>query len=140
MEEMTTAASDDQGRMQNYLTVVAGLFLPPTLIVGVLALSNMSGYPHFLQQGEAFWFVVGLLVVLFIAELLFFWKLGWIKDPWWVTYFFLKRENDRNRIIVEGKRNMLVQRLGTSGQNSINSQLRRPEAVLEVEELLRKRV
>lgn len=58
------------------LTIVAGIFLPLGFITGLLGI-NVGGMPG-VDDGDAFWIVVGLCGAIMTAQLLLFWKWRWL--------------------------------------------------------------
>ena len=61
----------------NYLlTIVAAIFLPLGFITGLLGI-NVGGMPG-VQDGDAFWVVVGPCVLIFVMQLVLFWKWKWL--------------------------------------------------------------
>jgi len=58
------------------LTIVAAVFLPLGFITGLLGI-NVGGMPG-VNNGDAFWVVVGLCGVIFALMLLLFWKWKWL--------------------------------------------------------------
>ncbi|MEL1249220.1 zinc transporter ZntB [Aurantiacibacter gilvus] len=58
------------------LTIVAGIFLPLGFITGLLGI-NVGGMPG-VDDGDAFWIVVGLCGAVMTAQLLLFWKWRWL--------------------------------------------------------------
>ncbi|MBH5320995.1 CorA family divalent cation transporter [Aurantiacibacter sediminis] len=58
------------------LTIVAGIFLPLGFITGLLGI-NVGGVPG-MDDGNAFWVVVGLCGAILIVQLLLFWKWKWL--------------------------------------------------------------
>ncbi len=61
----------------NYLlTIVAAIFLPLGFITGLLGI-NVGGMPG-VNDGHAFWIVVGLCCAILTAQLVLFWKWKWL--------------------------------------------------------------
>lgn len=61
----------------NYLlTIVAAIFLPLGFITGLLGI-NVAGMPG-TDNGQAFWVVVGLCCIIFVMQLVLFWKWKWL--------------------------------------------------------------
>ena len=61
----------------NYLlTIVAAVFLPLGFLTGLLGI-NVGGVPG-LNDSHAFWIVVGLCGVIFLMQLVLFWKWKWL--------------------------------------------------------------
>ena len=58
------------------LTIVAGIFLPLGFLTGLLGI-NVGGMPG-MQDPDAFWLVVGLCLVLFVALIVTFRRLRWL--------------------------------------------------------------
>ena len=58
------------------LTIVAGIFLPLGFITGLLGI-NVGGMPG-VDDGNAFWVVVGLCGAIMLGQLLLFWKWRWL--------------------------------------------------------------
>ncbi len=58
------------------LTIVAGIFLPLGFITGLLGI-NVGGMPG-VDDGNAFWVVVGLCTAILAVQLLLFWKWKWL--------------------------------------------------------------
>lgn len=61
-----------RGPDQYILTIVAAIFLPLSFLTGLLGI-NVGGIPG-VDNGNAFWIVVGLCLGIFIAQAVFFWK------------------------------------------------------------------
>lgn len=58
------------------LTIVAGIFLPLGFITGLLGI-NVGGMPG-VDDGNAFWIVVGLCSAILATQLVLFWKWRWL--------------------------------------------------------------
>ena len=58
------------------LTIVAGIFLPLGFITGLLGI-NVGGMPG-VDDGNAFWLVVGLCCTILLVQLALFWKWKWL--------------------------------------------------------------
>ncbi|RIV85119.1 zinc transporter ZntB [Aurantiacibacter zhengii] len=58
------------------LTIVAGIFLPLGFITGLLGI-NVGGMPG-VEDGNAFWIVVGLCCTILLVQLALFWKWKWL--------------------------------------------------------------
>ncbi len=58
------------------LTIVAGIFLPLGFITGLLGI-NVGGMPG-VDDGDAFWIVVGLCVAIMATQLALFWRWKWL--------------------------------------------------------------
>lgn len=58
------------------LTIVAGIFLPLGFITGLLGI-NVGGMPG-VEDGNAFWIVVGLCAAILSVQLVLFWKWKWL--------------------------------------------------------------
>ena len=58
------------------LTIVAGIFLPLGFLTGLLGI-NVGGMPG-MEDPDAFWLVVGLCLVLFVALIVTFRRLRWL--------------------------------------------------------------
>ncbi|WP_271079507.1 CorA family divalent cation transporter [Aurantiacibacter sp. MUD61] len=58
------------------LTIVAGIFLPLGFITGLLGI-NVGGMPG-VNDGDAFWVVVGLCCAILAVQLVLFWKWKWL--------------------------------------------------------------
>ncbi|MGB3795243.1 MAG: zinc transporter ZntB [Alteraurantiacibacter sp.] len=58
------------------LTIVAGIFLPLGFITGLLGI-NVGGMPG-VEDGDAFWIVVGLCGAILMVQLALFWKWKWL--------------------------------------------------------------
>jgi zinc transporter len=74
-EEFNYQISERMNRTMYALTVVAAI-LPPSLIVGLFGI-NVGGMPG-VDNGGAFWIVVGAIAVLAVAEYFCLRKLRWI--------------------------------------------------------------
>jgi len=69
-EELSNILSDHMNKMMYQLSIVATIFLPLSLLTGLLGI-NVAGIPG--SNNEiAFWIVCGILVILSIAEYWFF--------------------------------------------------------------------
>ena len=61
----------------NYLlTLVAAIFLPLGFLTGLLGI-NVGGMPG-VEDGDAFWVVVGLCGAIFLMQLALFWRWKWL--------------------------------------------------------------
>ena len=58
------------------LTIVAGIFLPLSFLTGLLGI-NVGGMPG-VDDGQAFWVVVAICVLAFVALMVLFKKLRWL--------------------------------------------------------------
>ncbi|MWV27077.1 zinc transporter ZntB [Aurantiacibacter rhizosphaerae] len=58
------------------LTIVAGIFLPLGFITGLLGI-NVGGMPG-VEDGDAFWIVVGACFAILTVQLALFWKWKWL--------------------------------------------------------------
>lgn len=68
-EETNTRLAEQMNRTMVVLSVIAGIFLPLTLLTGLLGI-NVAGIPG-AGHPAAFWVVCGILVAVAIAEVLF---------------------------------------------------------------------
>lgn len=75
-EELNSMLADRMNRTMYVLTVVAAMMLPPSLIVGLFGI-NVGGMPG-LEHQWAFYEVIGLIIVLGLAEVYLLRKLKWI--------------------------------------------------------------
>ena len=76
MDEIRARAVARTEQTNNRLTVVATIFLPLTFLTGLLGI-NVAGIPA-AAHPHAFWWVVGLCVVSFLAQLLLFRRWRWL--------------------------------------------------------------
>jgi zinc transporter len=58
------------------LTIVAGIFLPLGFLTGLMGI-NVGGMPG-VDDGNAFWVVVGICVSVLAVQLLLFWRWKWL--------------------------------------------------------------
>lgn len=71
-DELTSKLSEQMNRTMFLLSIVATIFLPLSLLTGLLGI-NVGGIPGD-RNPYAFYIVTGLLVVLGVAEAIYFWK------------------------------------------------------------------
>jgi len=71
-DELASKLSEQMNRTMFLLSIVATIFLPLSLLTGLLGI-NVGGIPGD-RNPHAFYIVAGLLVVLGIAEAIYFWK------------------------------------------------------------------
>ena len=76
MDEIRGRAQARSEQATYILTIVAGIFLPLGFITGLLGI-NVGGMPG-VENGDAFWIVVGLCGVILAAQLYLFWKWKWL--------------------------------------------------------------
>ncbi len=76
MDELRARAVASSDRTNYLLTIVAAIFLPLGFLTGLLGI-NVGGMPG-VEDGDAFWIVVGLCVAILVAQLVFFWKWKWL--------------------------------------------------------------
>lgn len=75
-DEFNYQMSERMNRTMYVLTVVAAILLPPSLLTGLLGI-NVGGLPG-VDDGNAFWIVVGAIVALGVVEYALLRKLKWI--------------------------------------------------------------
>lgn len=75
-EEFNYQISERMNRTMYALTVVAAILLPPSLIAGLFGI-NVGGMPG-VENGAAFWIVIGAIAVLAVVEYICLRKLRWI--------------------------------------------------------------
>jgi zinc transporter len=75
-EEFNYQISERMNRTMYALTVVAAILLPPSLIAGLFGI-NVGGMPG-VENGAAFWVVIGAITVLAVVEYICLRKLRWI--------------------------------------------------------------
>ncbi len=76
MDELRTRALARSERTNYVLTLVAAIFLPLGFITGLLGI-NVGGMPG-VNDGRAFWIVLGICVVVFSSQMFLFRKWKWI--------------------------------------------------------------
>ncbi len=75
-DELNNRLADQMNRTMDLLTIVAAVLLPPSLITGLFGI-NVGGMPG-VESTSAFATVVGVLVVLAVAEVILLRRLKWI--------------------------------------------------------------
>lgn len=75
-EEFNYQISERMNRTMYALTVVAAILLPPSLVAGLFGI-NVGGMPG-IDNGNAFWMVIGAITVLAVVEFICLRKLRWI--------------------------------------------------------------
>ncbi|MBR0553296.1 zinc transporter ZntB [Stakelama marina] len=75
-DEINSRAAARANQTMYMLSVVAAIFLPLSFVTGLLGI-NVGGMPG-VNDGDAFWITVALLVGLFGFQLLIFRKLKWL--------------------------------------------------------------
>ena len=75
-DELRARAVSRSERTNYVLTIVAAVFLPLGFLTGLLGI-NVGGVPG-MEDQDAFWIVVGLCCLVFIGQLLLFWKWRWL--------------------------------------------------------------
>ncbi|MGB7408094.1 MAG: zinc transporter ZntB [Pontixanthobacter sp.] len=76
MDELRARAVASSDRTNYLLTIVAAIFLPLGFLTGLMGI-NVGGMPG-VEDGDAFWIVVGLCVAILIGQVVFFWKWKWL--------------------------------------------------------------
>ncbi|MCT2559269.1 zinc transporter ZntB [Tsuneonella sp. YG55] len=76
MDELRTRALARSERTNYVLTLVAAIFLPLGFITGLLGI-NVGGMPG-VDDGDAFWIVVGICVAIFAVQMMLFRRWKWI--------------------------------------------------------------
>lgn len=76
MDELRARAVASSDRTNYLLTIVAAIFLPLGFLTGLLGI-NVGGMPG-VDDGNAFWIVVGLCLAVFAMQLLLFWRWKWL--------------------------------------------------------------
>jgi magnesium transporter len=61
------------------LTVITALFMPLTLITGIFGM-NFAEMP-LLKDKSGFWITVGIMMMIVVGLLLFFWRKRYLDDP-----------------------------------------------------------
>ncbi|MBD3163015.1 MAG: zinc transporter ZntB [Candidatus Eisenbacteria bacterium] len=74
-DELSNRLSEEMNRRMYALSVIAGIFLPLSLLTGLLGI-NVAGIPG-AEEPSAFLIVCGLLVVIAILEIFIFRKMRW---------------------------------------------------------------
>ena len=75
-DELRARALARSDRTNYLLTIIAAIFLPLGFLTGLLGI-NVGGMPG-VDDGHAFWIVVGLCAAILIGQLVFFWKWKWL--------------------------------------------------------------
>ncbi len=75
-DELRARAVARSDRTNYLLTIVAAVFLPLSFVTGLLGI-NVGGMPG-VDDGHAFWLVVGLCSAIFVMQLLLFWRWKWL--------------------------------------------------------------
>ncbi|WP_067789456.1 zinc transporter ZntB [Paraurantiacibacter namhicola] len=75
-DELRARALARSERTNYVLTVVAAVFLPLGFLTGLLGI-NVGGIPG-VEDQDAFWIVVGLCGLVFLGQLLLFWRWRWL--------------------------------------------------------------
>ncbi|RPF71865.1 zinc transporter ZntB [Aurantiacibacter spongiae] len=75
-DDIRARAASRAERTNYLLTIVAAIFLPLGFITGLLGI-NVGGMPG-VNDGDAFWIVVGLCSAILCVQLALFWKWKWL--------------------------------------------------------------
>lgn len=75
-DELRARAVARSDRTNYLLTIIAAIFLPLGFVTGLLGI-NVGGMPG-VDDGDAFWIVVGMCVAVFAMQLFLFWKWKWL--------------------------------------------------------------
>ncbi|MFB0612464.1 zinc transporter ZntB [Aurantiacibacter poecillastricola] len=77
LQDDIRARADARSERTNYLlTIVAAIFLPLGFITGLLGI-NVGGMPG-VEDGHAFWIVVGLCCGILLVQVILFWRWKWL--------------------------------------------------------------
>lgn len=76
LDEIRARAISRSERTNYLLTIVAAVFLPLGFLTGLLGI-NVGGMPG-VEDGDAFWLVVGLCLAVFGMQMLLFWRWKWL--------------------------------------------------------------
>lgn len=75
-----SSVANRQNEVMKILSIVAAIFLPLTLIVGVYGM-NFVNMPE-LQWSYGYYVVLGFLVLAIVFAMWLFWSRGWINWGW----------------------------------------------------------
>ncbi len=75
-DELRARALARSERTNYILTIVAAVFLPLGFLTGLLGI-NVGGMPG-VDDGDAFWIVVGLCLAVFAMQMALFWRWRWL--------------------------------------------------------------
>lgn len=75
-DDVANRLTETMNRNMYILSIVAAIFLPLGFLTGLLGI-NVGGMPG-VDDSDAFWITCAALVVLLVAELLFFRKMKWL--------------------------------------------------------------
>ena len=75
-DEIRARAVASSEKATYMLTIVAGIFLPLSFLTGLMGI-NVGGMPG-VDDGDAFWDVVGLCTAILAVQLFLFWRWKWL--------------------------------------------------------------
>ncbi len=75
-DEIRARAVASSEKATYLLTIVAAIFLPLSFLTGLLGI-NVGGMPG-VDDGNAFWIVVGLCSAILAVQLFLFWRWKWL--------------------------------------------------------------
>jgi len=91
-----SSVANRQNEVMKILSIVAAIFLPLTLIVGVYGM-NFVNMPE-LQWSYGYYVVLGFLVLAIVFAMWLFWSRGWINWGWRRMFFMRSLRVDRKKL------------------------------------------
>ena len=75
-DQLTDIRAEEMNRNMMILSVVAAIFLPLGLVSGMMGI-NVGGMP-WVENGNGFWYVTGIVVAIGVIQLILFRMANWL--------------------------------------------------------------